>query len=61
MKAFADLKVAADENNRREAPHSFTGDIVKRVVDRIDRRVFRWIAVAVFIGFWALVYRMVAT
>lgn len=61
MKAFADFKVTAGEDNRRETPHSFTGDIVKRIVDRVDKRVIRWIAVAIFIGFWALVYRMAAT
>jgi hypothetical protein len=46
--------------NRRESQCSFIGDIVKRTASRTDRRVFRWIAVAIFICFWALVYRMVA-
>ena len=47
--------------NRRERQCSFIGDIIKQIASRTDKRVFRWIAVAIFIGFWALVYRMVAT
>jgi|SoimicmetaTmtLMB_FD_contig_31_9445072_length_384_multi_2_in_0_out_0_2 hypothetical protein len=36
-------------------------DLVKRIADRVDRRVFRWLAAAIVLGFWALVYWAVAT
>jgi hypothetical protein len=35
-------------------------DIVKRIADRTDGHVIRWLAAAIVVGFWALVYRAVA-
>ena len=48
------------EIRRPNSQCSFVGNIVKGLAGQIDRRIFRWIAVAIVVGFWALVYRMAA-